>query len=293
MKINQIISEINRREFLKRAGATAVAGAGAVIGYRALNTDSEYEKIGRKSFPSREQILEKIASVQASKYQQIKNKIINPKKLYDNPQELLLVEFIKSKPNVSKAEAAQFLAQCDVETNGFTSLEEDPALWESPERFFSYYTRKLGVQDVKNPSSSERSQGLKKASELINSSKFIKGPLIANFVYANVNGNGPEESGDGWKYRGMGLIHLTGRANYLKYAGLQAVKNPDLLLTDWNWAVHSAIQYWNLKVSPAVKDWNNTTLVTKLVNSRLGPIDIKKRHAAFLKYLNLKLTKQK
>src|SRR5229473_1326307 len=50
---------------------------------------------------------------------------------------------------------------------------------------------------------------------------------IANHVYANRNGNGDEASGDGWRFRGRGLIQVTGRANYLAYS--QAIDEPALM----------------------------------------------------------------
>jgi putative chitinase len=55
---------------------------------------------------------------------------------------------------------------------------------------------------------------------------------LANFVYANKNGNGDEKSGDGSKYRGRGLMQLTFRNNYAAFAkdaGVDAVNHPELL----------------------------------------------------------------
>lgn len=48
---------------------------------------------------------------------------------------------------------------------------------------------------------------------------------IANRAYANRMGNRDEASGDGWRYRGRGLVQITGRYNYAKY---DIVDDPDL-----------------------------------------------------------------
>lgn len=56
---------------------------------------------------------------------------------------------------------------------------------------------------------------------------------IANYVYALRNGNGNEASGDGWKYRGIFGLQLTGRTNivgFIKSIGLPPDTDPDTLL---------------------------------------------------------------
>ncbi len=69
---------------------------------------------------------------------------------------------------------------------------------------------------------------------------------LANYVYANRIGNGPESSGDGYKFRGRGLIQITGRSNYAEVGealGVDLLANPELLLEP-KWAALSAAHYW-------------------------------------------------
>lgn len=72
---------------------------------------------------------------------------------------------------------------------------------------------------------------------------------LANHVYAGRMGNGDEASGDGWHFRGRGLIQLTGRENYHAFAQAtrcDAIANPDLLLEPAGAAL-SAAWFWQSK----------------------------------------------
>lgn len=69
---------------------------------------------------------------------------------------------------------------------------------------------------------------------------------IANRVYANRIGNGDEASGDGWRYRGRGLIQVTGKANYAlvsKSLNVDFLLQPDLLAMP-KFAALSAAEFW-------------------------------------------------
>lgn len=102
---------------------------------------------------------------------------------------------------------------------------------------------------------------------------------IANKVYANRMGNGNEQSGEGWKYRGRGFIQITGKENYFKLANdtdLDCLKNPDLLLQEPN-AMISAIWFWKVNKLNALADADNIEAITKRINGGLNGLADRKQ----------------
>ena len=91
---------------------------------------------------------------------------------------------------------------------------------------------------------------------------------IANRVYASRMGNGNEGSGDGWKYRGRGLIQLTGKDNYKAFASWlgdpRIVDDPDLVSSEY--AVHSAVFFWDSRELNALADNDDVVALTKKIN---------------------------
>lgn len=105
-------------------------------------------------------------------------------------------------------------------------------------------------------------------------SLFVKNPTkLANKVYANRNGNGNEESGDGAKYIGRGLIGITGLANYLAvdndlHIGLK--EHPELLELP-EYAALSAGSFWKQNGLNVLADQGKLIELTKRINSaKLG-----------------------
>ena len=93
---------------------------------------------------------------------------------------------------------------------------------------------------------------------------------IANKVYSNRMGNGSEQSGEGWKFRGRGIIQITGKENYTKcsqtlYGNLILLENPDLLC-EIDGAIRSACWYWNSRSINGDADKEDHITVTKKIN---------------------------
>lgn len=89
-----------------------------------------------------------------------------------------------------------------------------------------------------------------KAEQLVNAD--TTGEAVFNYAYANIIGNGPESSGDGWRYRGGGYIQLTGRANYKNIGemiGVDLEQNPDAILND-SVAAKAAVAFMQRGGSP-------------------------------------------
>lgn len=91
---------------------------------------------------------------------------------------------------------------------------------------------------------------------------------IANRVYANRMGNGPEASGDGWRYRGKGLMQVTGKANHIAFAKWIGMTLDDATayLTTVEGAVMGAIWFWTAHDLNDLADADRITDMTKVIN---------------------------
>lgn len=91
---------------------------------------------------------------------------------------------------------------------------------------------------------------------------------IANRIYADRMGNSNEASGDGWKYRGRGLIQLTGKNNYTQFGivvNKDTVGHPDQV-ADPELALSSACWFWKVNNLNKYADADDVVMVTKRIN---------------------------
>jgi putative chitinase len=140
----------------------------------------------------------------------------------------------------------------------FSALSENLAYrTETLEKLFSKYFSKAGR----------------------NAADYAKQPeKIANVIYANRMGNVQE--GDGYRFRGRGVIQLTGRDNYTafgKSVGMSPEQVIDYVQTKKG-ALESACWYWASRKINAACDKSDITLMTKLVNGGTIGLEDRRKH---------------
>ena len=159
---------------------------------------------------------------------------------------------------------AAFIGQCAHESANFKTLQEN----------LNYSAKGLrGTWPSRFPSE-EAAQPFHRQPE-----------KIANKVYSGRMGN--TEEGDGWKYRGRGLIQLTGKDNYrLASDALEVdfITDPDLVLTK-EYAALTAAWYWNKRGLNKEADAKDFTGMTKKING--GTIGLADRVAHINSALNV------
>ena len=173
-----------------------------------------------------------------------------------------LIDVLPKYDITTPTRVAAFLAQCAHESNQFNVLKENLNYkWESLRRVFPKYfpTDELAKQYASKPN---------------------KQAAIANRVYANRMGNGPESSGDGWRYCGRGLIQLTGKNNYQAFADsieMDISEVPDYLGT-FEGAVQSACWFWDKNNLNEYADAGDIVTMTKRINGGTNGLEDRKHH---------------
>jgi len=147
---------------------------------------------------------------------------------------------------------AAFLAQCGHESGGWTVFQEN----------LNYSAQGLNSIFKKYFPTIESAQPYARQPE-----------KIANKIYANRMGNGPEESGDGWRFCGRGLIQLTGKNNYTFFAasiGVDLNEAAEYLQT-FEGAVQSACFFWeNTKLNKEADEGDIKTMTKKINGGFIG-----------------------
>lgn len=148
----------------------------------------------------------------------------------------------------TRARKAAFIAQTSHESAAFTRTEEN-----------LYYSRPERI----------RQMWPKRVASLQDAQTLTKNPqALANRVYANRLGNGDESSGEGWKFRGRGLIQLTGRTNYKLAAdviGAPYLSAPNLVALPAD-ACMTAGWYWMTTGCNEMADASLIDQITKAIN---------------------------
>jgi putative chitinase len=157
---------------------------------------------------------------------------------------------------------AAFIAQCAHESAGFMVLRENLNYrWQTLRKIFPKYfpTDELAQRYASMPNRQE---------------------AIANRVYGGRMGNGPEESGDGFRYCGRGLIQLTGRDNYAWFAASLGITPEEATeyLSTFEGAAQSACWFWETNKLNQWADKNDIITLTKRINGGTIGLDDRIKH---------------
>jgi len=162
---------------------------------------------------------------------------------------------------------AHFLAQCGHESGGFKLVQEN--LNYSAKGLATTFKKYFINESVAKP--------------------YERNPeKIASKVYGGRMGNGPEQTGEGWKFRGRGYIQLTGKDNYTafdKFVDDDILNNPDLVASKY--PLLSAAWFFSKNCLHKCVDSSDATVtsVTKCVNG--GTIGLPDRLKHFKEYYSL------
>ena len=186
--------------------------------------------------------------------QQLKEMI--PKNPYVDQWFEAIYEILPEYEITTPQRVAAFLAQCAHESGGFVFLKENL-------NYKAASLRRVFPKYFPDDAIAAQYAG--------------KGEMIANRVYANRMGNGPEESGDGWRYCGRGLIQLTGKNNYTFFAGSLdiPVEEASEYLQTFEGAVQSACFFWEQNKLNQWADAGDILTLTKRING--GTIGLEDR----------------
>jgi putative chitinase len=154
---------------------------------------------------------------------------------------------------------AAFIAQCAHESGNFMVLQENlnyrpPTLRKIFPKYFP--TDAMAADYCSRPNKQE---------------------AIANKVYANRMGNGDEASGDGYRYRGRGLIQLTGKDNYTFFAGSLSISVEEAAeyMATFEGACQSACFFWEQNKLNQWADKGDIVTLSKRING--GTIGLEDR----------------
>jgi len=155
---------------------------------------------------------------------------------------------------------AAFYAQCAHESANFSRLSENLNYSsDALERVFSKYFSKRGID----------------------ASDYHRQPeKIANLVYANRMGNSDSQSGDGWKYRGRGIIQLTGKYNYSRFAKYMGMDLDHVIkfLETQEGSLVSACWFWDEHDLNSYADEENIKAMTRVINGGYNGLEDRIRY---------------